>query len=101
MNLAWIFPEVLITFRSVKAEIQTFCAGLGWCWAGAGLMGHNRGQAQLGSALLSFDNSVVCTLNIYVQGQSLKYCLFRESEHIETMTTLTDYMTSPQTLGLK
>ena len=49
----------------------------------------------------TINNSVVCTLNIYVQGPSLKYCLFRESEHIETMTTLTDYMTSPQTLGLK
>ena len=49
----------------------------------------------------TINNSVVCTLNIYVQGPSLKYCLFRESEHIEAMTTLTDCMTSPQTLGLK
>ena len=49
----------------------------------------------------AINSSVFCTLNIHVQGPSLKYCLFRESEHIETMTTLTDYMTSPQTLGLK
>ena len=32
----------------------------------------------------TINDSVVCTLNIYVQGPSLKYCLFRESEHIET-----------------
>ena len=49
----------------------------------------------------TINNSVVLTLNIYVQGPSLKYRSFRESEHIETLTTLTDYMTSPQTLGLK
>ena len=63
-NLAWIFLEVFISFRLVEAEkiaqrvsVYTFLAGAG-CWAGLGVQ--NRGQAQLGSALLSFDN--ICQL---------------------------------------
>ena len=63
-NLAWIFLEVFISFRLVEAEkiaqrvsVYTFLAGAGaGCWAGLGVQ--NRGQAQLGSALLSFDNMI-------------------------------------------